>query len=300
MIEGLPKSISTRVLRRFEIGHQEANRDELLEKCFCDIAPVDRFLRGDKDYLVGVKGTGKSAVFRQLTEHHIEFHNPRKLNQIIVPIDNDIDYLAVRERLREALDSSINDEDVRMRFIWEIYVLYRAVETLNSSDIRLTREDRATLSPIQEYFSFSEKFPSITQIMTKATRTLGVKIDTSPMGTPAPDFYLKSEPSQDMGRPTDYVESVTLNISKIKSRINSIARRNGAVIFILIDNLDDFLAREHYDAQRLVVQGLLACVKEYSKHPYLKLKAFLRSEVFHKVDFEKLGGQRKSDQMPFT
>lgn len=88
------------------------------------------FLRGDKDYLLGVKGSGKSSVFRQLVDRKIEFRNTKKLNQILVPIDQEIDYLAVKNHLHKSLQVAIVDEDVRARYVWEIYVLYRVIVTV--------------------------------------------------------------------------------------------------------------------------------------------------------------------------
>ena len=73
MINNLPKKISSKVVHEFVIGNQEAIRDELLDKCFCDIAPVRAYLKGNKDYLIGVKGSGKSAIFQELVRKNIEF-----------------------------------------------------------------------------------------------------------------------------------------------------------------------------------------------------------------------------------
>jgi len=293
MIKGLPKTLSTSILEEFVIGHQEAIRDELLKECFCDIAPVRRFLRGDKDFLLGVKGAGKSAIFKQLITKRIAFQNPKELHQILVPIDQDIDYLGVKSHLSTALESAVVDEDIRMRFVWEIYILYRMIVTLVESSIVIDDEDMAVINPMQEYFSFENKKPSILELITRANRTIGCKLDISHTGFPVPDFYIKSEPNQIVQAPKTDVRTVFLNLAEIQSKVNSILRRNNAVIYVLIDNLDDFLAREAYDAQRMVIQGLISCVKDYSRHTYIFIKAFLRNEVFHKVDFEKLGGAEK-------
>lgn len=293
MIDGFPQSISTRILREFHFGHQEANRDDLLDECFCDTAPVRNFLKGNKDFLLGVKGTGKSSVFRQLTSKKIHFENKNNLKQILVPIDQQIAYLTVKEHLLRDFDSVVRDEDIRMRFIWEIYILYRIVSTVKDSGIQISDEDLEVINPIVDYFSFESSKPPILDILTKANRTIGVKLDVSQTGFPTPDFYLKYEPQQHATKKQKDVRSVTLNLADIQSKTNSILRRSGSIVFVLIDNLDDFLAREAYDAQRLVIQGLLSCAKDYSRHTYIKIKAFLRNEVFNKADFEKLGGSEK-------
>lgn len=293
MIDNLPKKLSSKVVHDFVIGNQEAIRDELLDKCFCDIAPVRSYLKGNKDFLIGVKGSGKSAIFRQLVSKNIEFKNINKLDQIIIPIDKDVDYLAVKYHLQESLESSITDQDVRARFIWEIYILYKIVNSLLRSSIDIDSETKKALKSVESCFSFGSEKPSIIDIFTKANRTIGVKLDLSNPAMPAPDFYIKAEPSTKITGEGINVSSITLNIGDIQSKINSLLRRHKAIIYVLIDNLDDFLAREAYDAQRLVIQGLLACINGYSRHPYLKVKAFLRNEVFHKVDFEKIGGAEK-------
>lgn len=293
MIKDLPSEIPSKSLENFYVGNQEAIRDDLLSSCYCDIAPVRRFLQGDKDYLLGVKGSGKSAVFRLLLEKKIAFENKKSLNQIIVPIDQDIDYLSVKYHLQKSLDSAISDDDVRARFIWEIYILYRMVTILLASNLDIDKETRKCLSDIASYFSFKNSTPSIIDIITRANRTIGCKIDMNQMGFPTPDFYIKSEPSTNSGDQDKNVNEITINLGEVQSKINSLLRRNNAIVYVLIDNLDDFLAREAYDAQRLVIQGLLACSKDYSRHSYIRVKAFLRTEVFHKVEFEKIGGSEK-------
>lgn len=293
MIEGLPQKFSTSILRDFQIGHQEAVRDEVLEYAFCETGPVRLFLAGDKDFLIGVKGSGKSAIFKQLTERRIHFENKSQLRQVLVPIDQDIDYLSVKAHLSTALESAIVDEDVRMRFIWEIYVLYRLVSTVFEEGFDISDQDREILNPIVEYFSFDSIKPSILDIFTKANRTFGCKLDVSATGFPVPDFYIKSEPPVNTSKVEEDVRIVTLNISEIQTRVNAVLRQSKAVAFVLIDNIDDFLAREEYEAQRLVIQGLLGCIKDYSRHEFIRVKGFIRNEVFHKVDFELLGGAEK-------
>lgn len=293
MIKSLPRELPSSFLSSFVVGNQEAIRDQLLDKCFCRTAPVNQFLRGEKDILLGVKGSGKSAVFRQLLDKQIEFNNPNKLRQILVPIDQDVDYLSVKYHLHESLESVVADEDVRVRFIWEIYILYRICSTLLISDIELDQETRSTLEVVVNHFSFETRTPTILELFTKANRTFGCKLDVSHMGFPVPDFYIKTEPNTEAKIDPRDIKEISINISDIQAKINAFLRRTGAVVFVLIDNLDDFLAREEYEAQRLVIQGLLACSKDYSRHAYLKIRLFLRNEVFHKVDFEKIGGGQK-------
>lgn len=292
MIKNLPKNISSKVIEDFNFGNQEAIRDTLLEKCFCNISPVKQFLKGDKDYLLGVKGSGKSAIFRQLVNNNISFDNENNLRQIIVPIDQDVDYLSVKYHLHESLESVITDDDIRARFIWEIYILYRVITTIFDSDIEIDNETKVILDSVINQFSFKIKKPTIIDLITKADRTIGCKIDVSHTGFPVPDFYIKAEPKPTAENAPD-IKEVTINMSEIQTKINSLLRRQNSIVYVLIDNLDDFLAREAYDAQRLVIQGLLACSKDYSRHTYIKIKSFLRNEVFHKVDFEQIGGAEK-------
>jgi len=293
MINDLPKKISSTILKDFIMGNQEASRDDLLDKCFCCISPVQRFLKGDKDYLIGVKGAGKSAVFRQLINKNIHFENKSNLKQILVPINQDINYLSVKYHLQESLESSIADEDVRARFIWEIYILYRITSTLLDTSLPIDSETKQALMSIERCFNLESEKPSIIDLITRANRTIGIRLDWSNPAMPAPDLYIKAEPNNIPKNDEDAVAPIILNIGEIQTIINSFLRRNNAVIYVMIDNLDDFLAREAYDAQRLVVQGLITCITNYSPHPYIKVKAFLRNEVFHKVDFEVIGGAEK-------
>lgn len=293
MIHGLPKELPTSILSDFDAGNQDAKKDRLLRQCFCDIAPVRRFLRGDKDFLVGVKGSGKSAIFKLLKKGDIEFENKSNLKQIIISVDHTIDYVAARQYVQDAIDSRIKDEDIRFRLVWELYILYRLAHRLLKQNLHIDDETRHLLESITEAFAFGDETPTIVDVISRSDRLIGCKIDDSQSTLPGPDFYVRPRAGAKDSSAARKENELVLNFEQIRSKINSLLRRNDCVAFVLIDNLDEFLAREEYNAQRCAVQGLLACSNDYSNAPFIKIKLFLRTEVFHKVDFERIGGAEK-------
>ncbi|MGJ0514437.1 MAG: hypothetical protein ACR65O_01660 [Methylomicrobium sp.] len=91
MIINLPKQFILQWLDNFDFGQPDAKEDALLSKCLCFIPAFDEFLRGNKDIVLGERGTGKSALFRLIKDKEYKFQPSRNVNkdsykkQILVP-----------------------------------------------------------------------------------------------------------------------------------------------------------------------------------------------------------------------
>ena len=70
MLLNIPEEIDALRLKDFDFGSVDASNDELLKTCFCRTEPINEFLTGRYNILLGAKGVGKSAVFSQLGSQH--------------------------------------------------------------------------------------------------------------------------------------------------------------------------------------------------------------------------------------
>lgn len=102
-----------------------------------------------------------------------------------------------------------------------------------------------------------------------------------------PNFYAQSEPSSSVTSEPD--NSIIINLDTIKQSVSSYLKKKNAVVYILIDKLDEFVVKEKYETQKELIQALLYCQRSYAKHPSIKLKLFLRSDLFERLDYTGLG-----------
>ena len=111
---------------------------------------------------------------------------------------------------------------------------------------------------------------------------------TFSISAPNPD----NEPQSEEKKPVVKV----IDLQRIKRTIGQIAGQLKSTIYILIDHLDDFVAKEEYHTQKTMLEGLVRTCKGYDAYPNIRLKLFLRTDLYEKLDFSQMGGREKIDQ----
>lgn len=291
MIQNLPERIDASIIERFDFGESEAVNDSLLESCFCDIDPIRTFLKDQRSILVGAKGSGKTAVFTLLKTGHLKFYRTDKERAILIGIDEPIEYSTAASIIESALKSNIKDETILYQFLWEIYILYRVCLAIRKEhNIQCIKQKIDNLCQV---FDGEQAQPTLIQFLKSAKRTIGVKFDTNNPAFPAPNFYMSSEPTSGASQRTDNSPLTTIDLQDYKKEIDSALKKEGIRVYILVDNLDDFVAKDEYKTQRTILHSILNCCRSYRKYSRLRLKVSLRSDLFHKLDFSQLGGYDK-------
>ena len=83
-------------LQQFTFGDPEAKSDEILASCFQKIRGVEELLNGSKSIVLGERGSGKSALFKLISDGNLVFRTEAKDKTrmtVIVPTDDDLEYL---------------------------------------------------------------------------------------------------------------------------------------------------------------------------------------------------------------
>ena len=271
------------------MGEIEPAEDELLLPCFCDIPPITRFLKSNKLVLLGGKGTGKTALFTLLRRGDREFSNPKRYRQLLIPISTDIEYTRLRTAVSEVIKTETSDVDIQFRYFWEIYFLYRLLYVMRSNNLIRRGEHHERAERFLNVFDPNGENPSLIDFLKSIRLRLGVKIDNTNPAFPAPDFYVEpcSPSKNDSNREMD------LSLNEVKDLANSILKKKKTYTFITVDNIDDFVAREDYDIQKLLIQGLLQCARGFQPYSHLKIKLFLRTELYSAINFSQVGGYEK-------
>jgi len=275
MLKNLKMELDSRISEKFEFGSTDAWDDDLLESCFCEIESINSFLKGNKEFLVGAKGAGKSAIFRLISEGKRKFYNPNKLKQIVISVNEVMEYTAVRKLVNGKLGLVDNIDENELFYFWEVYILYRILRDLKANHIKIYSSLNRDSHDFMKHFEESK--PGFVEFLKGLKGTAGVKFDISNPNLPIPDFYISAEGNK-VKEELDKKLPIIL-IDTIKSDICSKLRRFKSVIYVLVDNLDDFSSREEFDAQKQVIQGLVETCKYYTKFPEVKIKASLRPEL---------------------
>lgn len=128
----IPYSITKKQISSFDFGKADAKQDELLEDTFCLLPGIKEIFIGNKTYVLGVKGSGKTAIFEMLKT------GKRCLSYRGLPVgasfymDDEIQFNVLATKLgQKFLDKNINDEITNFQFLWEIFFIYNVLNQLN-------------------------------------------------------------------------------------------------------------------------------------------------------------------------
>lgn len=290
MLKHLKNEIDPRVIGKFDMGSIDAWDDDLLDDCFCETSSFDDFLGGNKEFLVGAKGAGKSAIFRLLAEGKKTFSNPKKLKQVVIPINEVMEYTATRALINKKLNISQESGVNIFFYFWEIYCLYIILRKVREYHPRIYDKLDSNAKSFMSHFE--ENKPGFFDFLKGMKGSVGVKLDMTNPNLPTPDFYVSAEKSEGKNR-ENLTDIPLIKIDTIKSNLCEMLRDNKTIIFVLVDNLDDFASREEFEVQKEVIQGLVESCKYYTKFPELKIKAALRPELYEKLNFAQLSGRDK-------
>lgn len=296
MIVNLPKQFPLDNFEKFTFGDVEPQSDSLLDHVLgvCMINPVREFLKGRKSLIVGFRGTGKSTLFKLVSEGKLNFAKRKNYEDIILAIDESLDYAEVKFRIFESFNTPIGNEVVKGRYFWEIYILFRLLIKIEGTFSDLPDTLKKNLHNIKIILGYQEKKVSIKNMLASLKYTGGLKVSQMPHDIAVtPQVSVERSNSSEE---TKMTPDINFNIEACKKEIDSFLNNSKYRIFMLIDNLDEFVVTEAYASQKILIQGLLECERGYVKHVNIKLKLFLRSDLFERLDFETLGYEKVSSR----
>lgn len=102
-----------------------------------------------------------------------------------------------------------------------------------------------------------------------------------------PNFYtsIESKKPEDLAIDTAQL----LDLPSIKKELDILLTENKIVVYLLVDKLDEFVSGEDYDTQRQMLQALIHCWRDYQVYPKIKIKLFLRRDLYERLDFSSIG-----------
>lgn len=284
MIRNLPAEFPVSKLGAFDFGSAEAKDDALLTSCPVPTAAMTDLLGGTKDIILGYRGTGKSAIVRLLSEKKLAFKNAEGWKALLVVLDDDFDYKTIREQLFQKANND-SSRSLMCRVVWEILVIYRSLQSMNEYVGETDSTIREIIKDIDVLLGVSTRRLSFLEIVLSHKKRIGVKLDTNLPNIV--DMYAGLEPNPGAA-PVE--ENAILRLSDYKRYLNGFLQDKKLTLYVLFDRLDDFVVQDDYSTQKQLLQGLLATQVTFrEKYQNIKIKAFLRTDLFQRIDLNEFG-----------
>ena len=285
-ISNLPDKFQISNLSSFDFGAPDGKDDPLLEACALTITPIAEFLEENKSIVVGERGTGKTALFRLLSDGKLKFRTTEKYTQIYVAIDEELGYKTLREHVASQVQDSTKSTDTPHRIVWELYLMSRCIESLTR-----TYSDNGRFNDLRDRFYKTigwtqNQRTGLLDFLMNTKKTIGVKLEGGHLGYIIPNFYTSVEPAKTIAV-SDSPQ--LLDTPALKSELNAFLKGTKTVVYLLVDKLDEFVSGEDYDTQKEILQALVHCWRDYQSYPHMKLKLFFRRDLYERLDFSAIG-----------
>ena len=286
-LSNLPSKFSVSILNSFDFGGPDGKDDSLLETCALITDPINEFLEENKSIIVGDRGTGKTAIFRLLSEKKIKFKTSGKYQQIYVAIDEDLGYKTLREHVSTQIQDSTRAGSAQHRIVWELFFLSRCLEAI-SQKMGTNPKFIALRDRFYKAVGWnSQQKIGLLDVLLHTKKTFGVKLEGGHLGYVIPNFYTSLESKAPSELPLD--SSQMLDLPSIKSDLDRLLAESKIVIYLLVDKIDEFVSGEDYETQRQMLQALIQCWRDYQAYPRVKIKLFLRRDLYERLDFSAIG-----------
>lgn len=289
VIQNLPGVFPLDALERFDFGDVDAQSDPLLKDCFYHLDATREFLRDNKVIAIGERGAGKTALFRQIASERVKFDSPRSSKQIVIPIEEELEYKTFRAALLSRGDAWCSDESLKYRMVWELFVLQRILAVVDEIFIGHTNQEvRKASAEMRKIFGDDDI--SLLSIIASSKYSISLRLEPDQVrGVAVPVLAVSAQPvtaGELIGPPRKYSG---INLHDYKTGIQAFLASQDSSIYVVVDRLDEFVVREDYETQKCIVQGLLECERSYQQFENVRFKLFLRRDLFEKLDLSQLG-----------
>jgi hypothetical protein len=258
-------------LKRIDFGQIAAEDDDALVGYFIETPIFEQILENRRDFIIGRKGAGKTAIFLTLAEKQGMFEQINE--KLIIPI-NTPNTMLESPYLRE----NIKLQEHNYRVLWKIFISFYVAKFLIES-------------PLSSVMDFSEM-----KSVLKGTGVEEEMLGKKPIGAwlrtllSLPNISVIYEGVEyKMGVNTSKLEGKRqLNLSNLLRAQSNVLTKHTREAWVLLDRLDE-IAPSNETSHDFRTKALVALMNAYSDlrlFKGLKLKIFLRKDIYDDLAFE--------------
>ena len=239
-------------------GKDRAQEDKNLEKYFIKTQYYDDIISGNKELVLGRKGSGKSSLFSILSQEL------SKQGSVIKVSPKGEDYIQIKENVSQLSDISL-DEDFKYALVWKDYIL---------TELSLSIIKNHDTPELKKYLKSQNKLDD--SFVLKFTKSILKVFGDSSLKAKAGDM--------EVGFNIDFSGLFSLtdssDLEKVKAEITETITEN--MFFVLFDNLDE--PWKNTPEMNSWLRGLILSMRQLKRDfQNLKLICFLRNDIFDQI-----------------
>lgn len=267
------------LLRQLDFGSSVAEFDRELDRYFVETEAFRALVEDRADIIAGEKGTGKTALYRVFTQRHRAVMESKNVDVVagFNPTGN-----PVFQRLGHAQTLS----EGQYITVWKTYLLslvgnwlleiYSGYETdkMIQLDALLTRIGLRSPDDTAETV-FSKVVNVFSRVLKPKSAEVSLSLSESGIPVVAPKLEFGDEPAS--SGPGDHVpHEVALKL------LNEALGEADTAVWVVLDRLDEAF-QGFTDIETPALRALLRTYLDMGAYPQVRLKLFVRNDVFRKV-----------------
>ncbi|MBU1298747.1 MAG: hypothetical protein KJ666_18725 [Bacteroidetes bacterium] len=274
---------SHQILSSLSFGKVDAETDDKLSNCFIGTDLLKQALQPHHTLLLGGKGSGKSAIFRLLSQDTFRFANllQNRFEEIYgIPaygINSD-EYLTYAE-IHEINPNSIDD----FKYLWQLYFGLKAATILANCPRMRSRISKSNSESLKEYYKSLLNILEDVGLYRSGEYLSKIQKKVKELLTFSTPATVTSIADKGKILSTSYSGKSALNIISLIDLVDKILKETNCLAWILIDQID-LLYLDNLDRRQRAITALVQLLIEYSsRFANINLKVFLRTDIYKQL-----------------
>jgi hypothetical protein len=270
------------VLSRLNFGRVDAETDDRLENCFIGTELLRQVLMPQHSLLVGGKGSGKSAMFRLLSEdiNKIKPLLPKGYEEILcIPAHGlQSDESLVGSEFSELHPKTVDD----FRYYWLLYIGIKTASTLVNDEKMKSLVSKSKSDRLRTAFLSLEKIVDDLGLKGQSTSG-GLKQRFETWIKTASSSQSANGPEIGSALTISFRQKTGISIISLLDLADTVLQETNCLSWILLDKLD-LLFISDIDKLKMAITGLVQLLIEYSsRFKNIQWKIFLRSDIYRQL-----------------
>lgn len=267
------------LLQRLDLGNSVAEFDADLHSYFVETQTFRALVKGEVDIVAGDKGTGKTALYRVLRDRHRELPDLEHVE--ILPAFNPAGN-PVFQRLGQIATLT----EGQYTTIWKSYFLslvgnwlLEIVGGLDSDNLRNLHNTLTRIGLRSADDSAGTVFSKLVNLINRLLHPTSVEVGLSVTEAGLPVMTPKLELGQ--VKAADKQQEIVHHEDAL-ANLNACLADLGITVWVALDRLDEAF-QGYPDVERPALRALLRTYLDLLEFDYIKLKLFVRKDLFRKV-----------------
>ncbi len=255
------------ILNTLHFGFVDSESEHDLDKKFIKTRDFETFFGNHISLVLGVKGSGKSALFEMFTkfEEHTRRLANGKLDDVFIVRGTGFNDLT--EISSGDMETLMAEERINYQKLWELYIAIKVA-------IKLGEENYRSAGP------FNEMLKQLGEIEDYRILPILKSLWGLIIGKPPNSFEIGSKVvNLKFGD-----KSKSLDVYDVLVEVNTLLEHENKEVWVLFDKIDE-LYSDDIAKRKLAIEGLFRAYSSMkNKYPQIKFKILLRTDIWSELE----------------